>query len=141
MQVLAKYFLLSSIFAFYSCHFYDDRVRLVNKSSELIHAGVCAQNPKGLKDSFSPFFPIQPGDKEELLLLKDLLYQELAIDSISIVIFSDEVKERVKVDTDRYDFEKIIKDGLFKKYTYTIEDVLDDNELVAIYPDHGFIKP
>ena len=84
-----------SCFILLSCHFRDDRVMVVNKDGRELLFAVSLLNPKEREDILSPFRPIKPGEKRTISLLRNLNYEFIDVDSVSILQSTPELEMSV----------------------------------------------
>ena len=123
-----------------SCHFYDDRVVVKNKSEEEVLFAISNVSPNNRDDILSPFYKLKPNKKRCISLLKNLNYGFMDIDSVSILQITPQIEKNVLEENGYYAYERILND---KSYTYlnvSTKDIVESGKLLILYTSESFKK-
>jgi hypothetical protein len=132
-----KFLLIFCILTIVSCHFHDDRVSLRNNSDLEILAAVCHFDPKEREDILSPFFPIAPGQQRVLKLIRNLDYNFIKDDSVSILIITPEMEQSIKWENGYYEYEKLLETKKYRYLNLPVKDIIP-GRIEIDFPNSGF---
>ena len=130
-----------SCFILLSCHFRDDRVMVVNKDGRELLFAVSLLNPKEREDILSPFRPIKPGEMRTIPLLRNLNYEFIDVDSVSILQITRELEMSVLIEQNNYyEYEQILKDKSFNYVNISTKEIIERDKYLVIYTPKSFRK-
>lgn len=117
-----------------SCHFNDDRILVKNLGNEELLFAVSSLNPREINDILSPFFPVKPSQTKKIYLLRNLDYDRMDVDSLSILQISPEVEDNLMTTPNgRLEYEKIFIDKSYSYLNVSRIDAIKKDKLLITY--------
>ncbi|MEM1323735.1 MAG: hypothetical protein AAGG75_25970 [Bacteroidota bacterium] len=118
--------LLLTIFLFSSCHFHDDRVVVTNAEGQELLFAIAKLDPKERTDILSPFFSLKPQQKKAIYLLRNLDYNDIEGDSVTILQISPEDEKSVLRENGYYEYEQILQEEKYSYLNVALKEIVEE---------------
>jgi len=129
------------LFGLGSCHFYDDRVRVVNEAQDDLLFAIAKLDPVNRNDILSPFFKVESGAGKSIPLLRNLDYNLLDCDSVVVIQISPEMEKSVLRENEYYEYEHILHEKTYSFYAIATNKIVEDGGAEVKFSHEKFEFP
>jgi len=126
------------LLSFFSCHFYDNRIIVHNKSDSILLFAISHINPVERNDIISPFFKIDSYDRRTISLMRNINYNFLEVDSISILQIDVKAEQSIRWKNGYYEYERLLKNKSYTFKNFAVDEIVLNGPIIVEFPNKGW---